>query len=92
MLNSLLRLRKFYRNQRLSDSDTAPAKAPRTLSSEFCVSSFAALVSLQEINRVWAAALPHCALRGEHVIYFSTASANFAPGNQELLHLSSVKF
>ena len=24
--------------------------------------------------------------------YFSTASANFAPGNQELLHLSSVKF
>ncbi len=24
--------------------------------------------------------------------YFNTASANFAPGNQELLHLSSVKF
>ena len=34
--------------------------------------------------------LNFCQLRLE--CYFSTASANLAPGNQELLHLSSVKF
>ena len=34
--------------------------------------------------------LNSCQLRLER--YFNTASANLAPGNQELLHLSSVKF
>ena len=28
----------------------------------------------------------------EFSYYFNTASANFAPGSHELLHLSSVKF